>query len=192
MDEKLWRIVPVVPTDGDREVVDEVNAHDCEYALAIWRVAQARKCREERVAGACNRVRAWVEYERRTRSGRMLPEELREFRKLLGWEPLQGPWKAFANYMENRIGSWGEKVGGYLRGLPVGQFDEHGARVVDKRRKDGRLIGHERDEIYAHLSRLIAELPDGWDPRPVRRFVPGMPSDRKGVYLSSPFYRWVG
>jgi len=76
-----------------------------------------------------------------------------------------------------------------VRGLQYGRFDEHGVRVADD---DGRLIGHERDEIYAHLSRLIAELPDGWDPRPMRRFVPGMPSDRKGVYLSSPFYRWVG
>lgn len=189
MDEKLWRIVPVVPTDGDREVVDEVNAQDCAYALAIWRVAHARKCREERVAGACNRVRAWVEYERRTRSGRMLPDELREFRRLLRWEPLRGPWVAFSEFMEDRVGSWPERAGGYVRGLQYGRFDEHGVRVADD---DGRLIGHERDEIYAHLSRLIAELPSTWDPRPVRRFVPGMPSDRKGIYLSSPFYRWVG
>lgn len=169
MDEKLWRIVPVKPTDGDREVVDEVNEERCPYPLAVWRVAQARGCRTERVAGACNRVKLWVEFERRTASRRMLPDELREFRRLLGWEPLQGPWTAFANFMQDRIGNWCQLSGAYSRGLPAPEVRE----------------------VCRQLLALIGELPPAWDPRQSRRFLPGFPAERKAVYLASPYYRWT-
>lgn len=170
MDEKLWRIVPVEPTDGDRAVVDEVNAHGCNYALAIWKVAQDRGCRTERVAAACNRIKLWAEYERRTRRGIMLPEELEYFRSNLSWSPIGSSWAAFADYMQDRIGEWPARANGYSRSL----------------------IGQELQEICRDLSRLIAELAPEWDPRPSRRFVPGFPIERKAIHLASPYYRWIG
>lgn len=170
MDEKLWRIVPVRPTEGDRDVVDEVNEQGCDYALAVWKVAEARGCRTERVAGACNRVKLWVEYERRTERGVMLPEELERFRSALAWKPVASAWAAFQDYMQDRVGEWPHRAHQYSRSLRA----------------------NELDDICRDLRSLILELPTKFDPRPTRRFLAGFPADRKGIYCSSPYYRWIG
>lgn len=174
---------PERPSDFDFELpahVKHAKLRAGTWELAAHYAGQPFGMSASEVAAACTRVRLWTEHQRRIKAGRMTEGELATFRSLLAWRPCKAAWACFEAFMRDRQGEWKMVAAGFL-----GATDAARATLLGQ--SSGEYL-----ETARQVAALCSELPADWDPRPVDRFPPGFPTDRKAIHRATPYRRYLG